>query len=95
MFIGLTETHLNTNHLDGEIKIDGYNCVRSDRNGRSHGGVCLYLDKSLKYYTIKAISNGICEALLVKVKYMECYISVIYRPSSCNVKHFLEIITTI
>ena len=49
-FIGLTETHLHPDIMNGEISMDGYNCIRSDRNNRSHGGVCLYLNKYIKIY---------------------------------------------
>ena len=39
-FILLTETHLNPQIVDAEIYIENYTLYRSDRIGRSHGGVC-------------------------------------------------------
>ena len=91
IFMGLTETHLNNNVLDGEIQINGYNCYRSDRSDRSHGGVCIYIDNSLKSTVIASISNDICEAIIVNVKELEMYIVVVYRPPNCKVEKFEEI----
>ena len=45
--ICLTETHLTHEILDAEISINGYNLFRSDRQKRSHGGVCTYVRKDL------------------------------------------------
>ena len=40
LFVGLTETFLNSNILDSEILMEGFNIVQRDRNGRTGGGVC-------------------------------------------------------
>ena len=40
LFVGLTETFLNSNILDSEILMEGFNIVQLDRNGRTGGGVC-------------------------------------------------------
>ena len=42
--IGLTETKLDVTILDGEVNIDGYELIRSDRN-RHWGGVACYIKK--------------------------------------------------
>ena len=40
LFVGLTETFLNSNIPDSEILMEGFNIVQRDRNGRTGGGVC-------------------------------------------------------
>ena len=47
-FLGLTETHLSSDVVDAEIAIDGYNILRQDRIGRTHGGVILYIKEKYK-----------------------------------------------
>ena len=46
-FICVTESHLTPEVLDAEISIPGYDVFRSDRVGRSHGGVVTYVRKDL------------------------------------------------
>ena len=46
--IGITESHLDDKHLDGEIQIQGYESIRSDRLKRKGGGVLLYVSNKFK-----------------------------------------------
>ena len=48
----LSETHLDNNITDGSISIEGFNCVRRDRN-RSGGGVLVYIRDDI-HFTIKS-----------------------------------------
>ena len=43
----LTETHLNKNIETYEIALDGFDCIRCDRNGRIGGGVGCYIKNTL------------------------------------------------
>ena len=47
----LSETHLDDTVSDGEIAIDGFNCIRRDRN-RSGGGVLVYIRDNI-HFTVK------------------------------------------
>ena len=46
--IGISESKLDKSILDNEIKIDGYELKRSDRN-RQSGGVACYIRKDLSF----------------------------------------------
>ena len=46
--IGITESKLDGSVLDGEITIDGYELVRSDRN-RHGGGVACYIRSDISF----------------------------------------------
>ena len=47
----LSETHLDDTVSDGEIGIDGLNCIRRDRN-RSGGSVLVYIRDNI-HFTVK------------------------------------------
>ena len=46
--IGITESKLDDSVMDGEINIEGYNTVRSDRN-RNGGGVACYIRSDISF----------------------------------------------
>ena len=62
----LTETWLESNIEDAEVKIHGYNILRSDRIGRKRGGVALYIKNELAPKKEATFSNGVVEYLVVK-----------------------------
>ena len=78
----LTETHLNEEVKDAEIKIDNYNIYRADRTNRERGGVAIYLHNSLQAdeTNIKKFSNGICEIIILYIKELNLSIICLYRP---------------
>ena len=43
----VTESHLNNNILDAEIRMEGYDLIRGDRKERSHGGVAIYTSSNI------------------------------------------------
>ena len=45
--IVLTETWLSQSICDGEVKIEGFNLFRADRESRSCGGTSIYLKEEL------------------------------------------------
>ena len=56
--IGITESKLDKTVLDGEINIDGYELVRSDRN-RHGGGVACYIRNDISFNVRGDFSNEI------------------------------------
>ena len=76
LFIALTETWLR-DHLDAELKIQGYTCFRSDRvrprrhqRGRDSGGIAIYIrdDLASTAENILTYSNSVVEVLCVYIK---------------------------
>ena len=65
--IAVTETWLNSDILDQEINISGYDLFRCDRADRTHGGVALYVWDQYTSTIVNKFSNGVCEYLLVQV----------------------------
>ena len=79
--IGITESKLDGSVLDGEINIDGYELVRSDRN-RHGGGVACYIRNDISF-SIRGdfsseIENIFLDILLPKTK--PILIGILYRP---------------
>ncbi|XP_076061613.1 uncharacterized protein LOC143037360 [Oratosquilla oratoria] len=90
MFIALTETHLATNVKDSEIGITNYTLYRADREGRSHGGVMVYLRHDLAAHTMTLLShsNGVIELLALHITNINLIIVNCYRPPQCNLESF-------
>ena len=69
--IGITESKLDGSVLDGEINIDGYELVRSDRN-RHGGGVACYIRSDITFNIrgdfSSEIENIFLDILLPKTK---------------------------
>ena len=55
---GICETWLDNEFNDNSIAIDGYTCVRRDRN-RQGGGVCAYIRHDLRFTNRTDIDNGV------------------------------------
>ena len=79
--IGITESKLDGSVLDGEINIDGYELVRSDRN-RHGGGVACYIRSDISFNVrgdfSSEIENIFFDILLPKTK--PILIGILYRP---------------
>ena len=79
--IGITESKLDGSVLDGEINIDGYKLVRSDRN-RHGGGVACYIRNDISFSVrgdfSSEIENIFLDILLPKTK--PILIGILYRP---------------
>ena len=81
--IGLTETHLTEEVLDGEIEIKGYQTFRVDRTrGIRGGGVILYVrhDVAVECGFVQGKSLGFVEYISCYVKSINTVIILIYRP---------------
>ena len=92
LFIALTETWLR-DHLDAEVKIEGYSIFRADRSrpkagkGRESGGVALYVKEELASSSkpLLIFSNSVIEVLCVHIKQVNQIIVVVYRsPNSSS-----------
>ena len=87
--IGITESKLDETIPDSEIKINGYELMRCDRN-RHGGGVACYVKESIcfnrKYIFSEDIENIFFDILLLKTKPFT--IGIFYRPPNEN--QFLE-----
>ena len=46
--LAITESHLSEDIKDCEVRMDGYDIHRSDRERTTHGGVIVYTKKELK-----------------------------------------------
>ena len=80
----VSETKLDANILDDEIKIDGYVSYRLDRN-RHGGGVLFYVNNQLESHLFKHLTDSKYESLWIKVcldKTKPIFLSVVYRPPS-------------
>ena len=98
--IAVTETWLNPAFTDKMAQIPGYTLIRNDREGRSSGGVALYIRENLKHKIIE-MSHATGESKLPE--YLICEISfasslimiaVVYRPPDSPFRRgtqFLEV----
>ena len=87
--IGVTESKLDETVSNGEININGYNAVRSDRN-RHGGGVLCYIRDDLSFSMRSGFSedieNVVFDLLLPNTR--PIFIGILYRPP--NQIGFLE-----
>ena len=90
--IVLTETHLSDSVLSAEVSILGYTLYRSDRQGRTHGGTCVYVRDDLAAQLLLSHSNSVCESLVVKVKTLDLILVTIYRPPYSSLEKFRDAI---
>ena len=79
--IGITESKLNESVTDGEINIDGYEVIRSDRN-RHGGGVACYIRNDISFNPrgnfSSEVENIFLDMLFPKTK--PILIGILYRP---------------
>ena len=79
--IGITESKLDDTVLEGEVEIEGYKIIRSDRNRNGGGGACHSRSdinfKERKDFTTD-IENIFLDILLPKLK--PILVGIVYRP---------------
>ena len=86
-----TESHLNSDILNEEIKIPDFEVYRSDRRApRKCGGVAVFTHQSMKIREskIKRFSNSTCELLILEVEDLNLHIVTIYRPPDTTCDKF-------
>ena len=96
--LALTETHLNSGHLDKEVTrfFPDFNLFRSDRDTKyseddgkalSKGGGCaLLLSRCIIASEKVKFSNGVCELLIVECAGISMDFIVVYNPPKPNFK---------
>ena len=91
MWVAVTETWLKPEILDSEMLVNfpNFTLLRSDRSGRSRGGVCLFLRDSLTGEVMCTFSNGVCELLVVRVRQLNTVVVVFYRPPDTTHSEFM------
>ena len=82
--IALSESHLSSEILDGEIEIEGFISHRCDRTNRTHGGVITYVRSSISSTKVLEFSNSKCEVVGVLLEKCETLIINAYRPPNCS-----------
>ena len=63
-----TETWLREHINDNVIAIPGYNIIRRDRKQHQHGGVCMYINKTIKCEILDELSDEKFEVIWVKLR---------------------------
>ena len=81
--ICITESKLEPDVLDSEIKIENYDIIRTDRLERSGGGVAIYHEETLNCTPLLSASNSVCEVLIIKIHNNDTVICLLYRPPDC------------
>ena len=80
--LALTETHLNSNISDDELRIDGYSIKRKDRINREGGGCAIYHKESLDIENMEKYNREGLVALWIEAKLcsQRLIIDCVYRP---------------
>ena len=78
----ITETHLNSNISDNELRIDGYSLKRKDRINREGGGCTIYYKESLDIEEMEKYNTEGLEALWIEARLcsQRLLIGCVYRP---------------
>ena len=86
--MGITETWLNDSVSEAQTCLAGYQCIRSDRNGRRRGGCALYLHNRLVPADQLVLSDSYNNMVAVYVETLHLIFAVIYRPPDANEEDF-------
>ena len=78
--ICVSETWLKDGMEDAEIKIKGYNIIRTDRLDRGGGGLAFYVHQNITPIVHLSFSNSICEALVIRIPEHKTVYFAVYRP---------------
>ena len=88
--LGLCETRLNENVQDRELRIDGYEIYRNDRD-TSGGGVAMYVNNTLSHHRREDITDPKLEILGIEVtpKHAKAFVILCwYRPPTSDIDNF-------
>ena len=91
LVISITESHLNTEILDAEIKINGYSIFRGDRtNDIKKGGVIVYIreDFANNAKLLSHGSKGLIEYVCIYMCKINLMIITVYRSPQSNYENF-------
>ena len=95
LFIGLCERFLNSNVLDAEASLAGYNTSRCNSRDRIGGGVCLYINDNISFEKLLNHSNSVCEALILRLKNPDLILVNIYRPPNASCEDFNDVLNEV
>lgn len=87
--LGLNETWLSSDVNDHELSLPGYDIIRKDRNRRG-GGVCIFVNRNVKYSVIEDVSTEQVESIWIKANFGkdDFDIGVMYRPPSSDTTYY-------
>ena len=97
LLAALTETHLNSDVLDAEVNMRGYEIYRADRVDRVKGGVAVYLKKEYApdCITLAKGSRGLVEYILLHIKKLDLIVANVYRSPVAQSPDFVHAMNTI
>ena len=85
--LGITESHLNSIHVDEQFIIEGYAMMRRNRASNQGGGVCAYIRDDMNWELEDDLEHKDMEGVWIKLfikKSKSLLIGFIYRPpDSC------------
>lgn len=89
----LTETWLTQDINSNLIKVDGYHCVRSDRQIRRGGGTAIYVQENVSFNSRDVIQdfNQIAEVTFLEILELNLAIVCVYIPPSTLATHLEDI----
>ena len=90
MIISLTESHLNEAIFDSEIKVDGYEVFRTDRENSPRGGILVYVKEDLRLGAQVLLSNSIAniETQILFMNKINLVFITLYRPPTAQTESF-------
>lgn len=93
----MSETWLNSDIKDSELQINNFQLFRSDRIGKSHGGVAFYIRDDMDCELVTNHSTGNCELVVVKIKINKetYFLTNIYRPPGSQISEFSNILAKV
>ena len=76
----ITESHLNSNISDAEIRINNFGIFRSDRNtGKKFGGSCIYVHNTINAEMVDTFSAPDSLAINISLKALSFKLACVYR----------------
>ena len=97
MIIAQTESHLDEEIKNAEIKIEGFEAYRTDREDGARGGVIVYVKSNLGLGISEMHSGSIqnIEFSILSLKKIETILITIYRPPTANLNAFNKVLSNI
>lgn len=94
--IGITETWLEDSNID-LYGVEGYNHVGICREGRSGGGILLYLQDGISYKVRSRECKPYCESIFIDIDnpHQKITLGVIYRPPNTDLQAFNDYINSL
>ena len=76
----ITESHLNSNISDAEIRINNFGIFRSDRNtGKKIGGSCIYVHNTINAEMVETFTAPDSLAINISLKALSFKLACVYR----------------